>query len=188
MSDTTDAAPPAAPANESGPPAPATPAAPAPATDAAPTPATAETAPEVRDGNSAEDAAARIAELQRQLDEAAPILQAHKDAEDARKSELQRANERAAELEAERDRLRDEASRARVAEATGLTSAQVAFLRGSTEDELMKAAKAFASAAPSGLRTRSTPTVGNGASSAGSEPDKDTPAAMAEKIRAAMPY
>lgn len=185
-------APEAAPANEGGgPPAPATPDAPAPATDASPTPAEpAEKAPEVRADSKAEDAdkdsAARIAELQRRLDEAAPILQAHKDAEEARKSELQKATERAESLETELSKLRDEAARARVAEKTGLSSVQVALLKGATEAELLKAAEVFA--AKGSLRSKSTPTVGNGPSSGGSEPDTDTPAALADRIRKAMPY
>lgn len=130
----------------------------------------------------------RIAALQRQLDEAAPILQAHKDAEEARKTELQKATERAESLETELSKLRDEAARARVAEATGLTSEQVAHLKGGTEEELTAAATAFASGR-SGLSTRSRPVVGAGASKGGPEnADVTDPAALAAAIRKRMPY
>ena len=137
-----------------------------------------------------DDRDAQIAELRRQLDEAAPILQAHKDAEEAQKSEIQKANERADSLESELTKLRDEAARARVAEKTGLPSEIVGLLAGSSEEDLLQAAEKVASTrGDSGLKSRSKPLVGPGASKGGAEDaDATDPAALAAAIRKRMPY
>src|SRR5690606_4591775 len=141
-------------------------------------------APETADGRDA-----RIAELEKRLADAEPILKAHADAEEARKTELQKANERAAALERELSAAREAAARSKVAAETGLSADVVALLRGSTEEELMAAARKVADGRPSAnLRTRTRPTVGAGASQPGSEPSGESPEELAKRIRKAMPY
>lgn len=147
----------------------------APAADAAPDPRDAE-----------------IAELRRQLEAAAPILQAHKAAEDARKTDAERAADRIAELESALAAAQLESARARVAEATGLPLAVVARLAGSTEDEIRAAADEVAKLAAGSrpkLSARSRPVVGGEPGKASSS-DEDVvdPAKLAEAIRKRLPY
>lgn len=154
-----------------------------PAEDAK-TPETADSAPDPRD--------AEIAELRRQLEAAAPILQAYKDAEDAKKSDEQRAADRIAELEKALAAAQMESARARVAEATGLPLAVVSKLAGSTEEEIRAAAdevvKLIAGNRPK-LSTRSRPVVGGGPGKAGpSDEDAVDPVKLAEAIRKRLPY
>ncbi|MFJ6019786.1 hypothetical protein ACIQFP_10595 [Nocardiopsis alba] len=133
---------------------------------------------------------AEIAELKRQLEEAAPILRAHREAEEANKTELQKVQDRAAELERELTASREAAARANVAAKTGLSPDVVALLNGATEADLLAAAeKVKAAAAPSSpsLRRKPSPTVGEGGSSAGGESDVTDPAKLAEAIRKRMP-
>lgn len=145
---------------------------------------TADSAPDPRD--------AEIAELRRQLEAAAPILQAHKDAEDAKKSDAQRAADRIAELETALAAAQLDSARARVAEATGLPLAVVAKLAGSTEDEIRAAADEVAKLAAGSrpkLSTRSRPVVGGEPGKAGSsDEDAVDPVKLAEAIRKRLPY
>ncbi|MFK0290331.1 hypothetical protein ACIQU6_07590 [Streptomyces sp. NPDC090442] len=108
---------------------------------------------------------AEIAALRKQIEEAAPILQAHKDAEEARKSEAQKLTEALEAARAEAADARRVVMRAKVAEATGLPSDVVALLSGNSEEDLMGAAKAVAAISSprgSGLPKRPTPTVSTG--------------------------
>lgn len=134
---------------------------------------------------------AEIAELRRQLEAAKPILQAHKDAEEANKTELQKAQERAAQLESELTASREAAARATVAAKTGLAPEVVALLQGATEADLLAAAekvKAAVGPVPPSLRNKPAPRVGGPGSSSGGEGDASDPAKLAERIRAQMPY
>ena len=136
---------------------------------------------------SEDDKDAQIAELRKQLEDAQPILQAHAEAEEQNKTDLQKANERAEGLEAELTRLRDEAARARVAEKTGLSSDVVALLNGSTEEEILKAAEKVVKARPR-LHSRSEPVTGAGPSKGSPTENKPSPSKLADAIRKRMPY
>src|SRR5690606_9203244 len=137
-------------------------------------------APETADGRDA-----RIAELEKRLADAEPILKAHADAEEARKTERQKANERAAALERELSAAREAAARSKVAAETGLSADVVVLLRGSTEEELMAAARQVAyGRSPANLLTLTPPTVGTGSG----EPGGESPEELAKRIRKAMPY
>lgn len=146
-----------------------------------------EVTPESSESPSSVDKDAEIAELRRKLDEAAPIIQAHADAEEQNKSELQKSNERAESLEAELTKLRDEAARARVAERTGLPSDVVALLNGATEEQILKAAEKVARAKPQ-LHTRPSPAIGSGPSKGDEDTGPVDPRKLAEAIRKRMPY
>lgn len=141
-------------------------------------------------GGDARDA--EIAELRRQLAEVAPIVQAHREAEDANKSDLQRAQERAAQLEAELTAAREASARATVAARTGLPTDVVALLQGATEEDLMaaaekvKAAVAATGSAPRTLRGRPVPRVGGSGSTGGGDVDADSPEKLAAEIRKRM--
>ncbi|MEU7177034.1 MULTISPECIES: hypothetical protein [Streptomyces] len=116
------------------------------------------------------DATAELERLRVQLAEAAPIVQAHKDAEEARKTDEQKLRD---ELEAIQ-RERGEAQRGlllhEVAEETGLSADVIAIIQRAvtTKDELLSAASVIAEhtkrspAAPK----RPTPRVGGGVDAA----------------------
>ncbi|MGW3072730.1 hypothetical protein [Kitasatospora sp. NPDC001132] len=137
----------------------------------------------------ASEAAAKIAALEAKLAEAAPILQAHADAEAARKSAEEKLRE---ELEAAQ-RERDEAQRGlmlrEVAEETGLASNVVALLHGASKDELLAAAKTVADQAKArpGAPARPNPTVGGGTDAKSTDSDDIDPmklaAAIAKRVR-----
>lgn len=143
------------------------------------------------EGDQADKRDAEIAELKRQIEAAAPVLKAHADAEEASKSELQKAQDRAAQLESDLAASREAASRATVAAKTGLAPEIVALLNGADEASLLAAAEQIKSAAgpqPPNLRQKPAPKVGAAGSAASGEGDISDPAKLAAAIRAHMPY
>ncbi|WP_433224474.1 hypothetical protein [Microtetraspora malaysiensis] len=130
-----------------------------------------------------EDHAAVIADLRAKLAEVEPIVQAHKDAEDARKTVEEKLREDLAAAQRERDDAQRAVMLSEVAEETGLPVKVVKRLVGATKDELMAAAKEIAEV--SGKRgatsARPNPTVGGGTDST-SEPESLDPAKLAAAI------
>jgi hypothetical protein len=81
-------------------------------------------------------------ELERRLEELEPLAKKAKEIEDAQKTELQRANERLAELEAKASRAETEALRYRIATKHGLSDEDAEiFLTGSDEESIAKQAE-----------------------------------------------
>lgn len=153
------------------------------------TESSAEREPEGTGGREPDPRDAEIAELKRRLADAEPILKAHREAEDAKRSDLERATSRIAELEQENAKLHARLMRASVAEKTGLPLEVVAALAGETEAELLQAAELVAGARRANLAERPRPRVGAGASRSGAEPeDAADPATLAAAIRKRMPY
>lgn len=77
-----------------------------------------------------------IQSLRAREKELAPLAQKAKELEESQKSEQQKITERAEAAERERDALRLEALRLRIAADKGLSPKQAARLRGSTEEEM----------------------------------------------------
>lgn len=153
------------------------------------TESSAEREPEGTGGREPDPRDAEIAELKRRLADAEPILKAHREAEDAKQSDLERATSRITELEQENAELHARLMRASVAEKTGLPLEVVAALAGDTEEALLKAAELVAGARRGSLGERPRTRVGAGASRGGAEPeDAADPAKLAAEIRKQMPY
>ncbi|MER5886797.1 hypothetical protein ABT160_23485 [Streptomyces sp. NPDC001941] len=134
--------------------------------------------------------AAELAALRARLAEAAPILQAHKDAEEAQKTEAQRLREALEAAERERDEARRVVVRAEVAEETGLTGDVVALLHGATKDELLAAAKTVAEQSQKrggGLPSRPRANLKTGQEVAG-EPEVTDPLKLAAAIKRRLSY
>ncbi|MGY1436693.1 hypothetical protein [Streptomyces reniochalinae] len=132
-------------------------------------------------GGSGEDTAAELERLRAQLAEVAPIVQAHKDAEEARKTEEQKLREALESAERERDEASRVLMRREVADETGLSPAVVDLLTGATKDELLKAANEVVSHTKGRVGTRPAPKVGGGKDAVKTDDDID-PVALAKAI------
>jgi hypothetical protein len=136
------------------------------------------------------DATAEIERLKAQLAEVAPIVQAHKDAEEARKSAEEKLREELTAAQRERDEAQRGLLIREVAEETGLSSDVVAlFGSATTKAELLAAASKVAdqSKARKGTTARPNPIVGGGADAKSTESDEIDPvklaAAIAKRVR-----
>lgn len=104
-------------------------------------------------------------------------------AQDAAKSDLQKALDRATAAETERDTLRTTALRTEVGAAKGLTVEQAARLVGATREELEADADALLAAfKPTG--TPGTPPPGSRSTPPGRSTDTGKPLGAAEALRA----
>jgi hypothetical protein len=133
---------------------------------------------------------AELSRLRAQIEEFAPIVQAHKDAEEARKSEEQKLREALETAQREAAEARRVVVRAEVAEESGLSSDVVALLQGSSKDELLIAARKIAEQSAKrggGIPSRPKPNVGSG-TEAVDGPEVIDPAKLAAAIRKRLPY
>ncbi|MFE7315136.1 hypothetical protein ACFU7T_18955 [Streptomyces sp. NPDC057555] len=133
------------------------------------------------DAGSVDDTAAELERLRAQLAEVAPIVQAHQDAEEARKTDEQRLREALEAAERERDEAAQVLMRREVADETGLPPTVVDLLSGATKDELLAAAKEVAAHTKSRVGARPAPKVGGGKDAVKTEDDID-PVALARAI------
>lgn len=121
-----------------------------------------------QDAKAGKAAAAKLAEL-----------------EESQKSEQQKVMERLEAAERERDALRTESLRLRIAADKGLTPKQAARLRGSTEEELLADADELLTEFQPGPR-RPVGDVDQGAR--GSTPEPSDPKSLADAVQAARGY
>ncbi|MGV9263149.1 hypothetical protein ACWDRR_00630 [Kitasatospora sp. NPDC003701] len=160
--------------------------------ESAPTEETPEEAPgnPSREGLSNPDQlAAQVAELTARLAEAEPILKAHADAEEAAKTDLQRATDRADAAERKAAELARSALLRTLADETGLPVEAMTRIQGATEDEMRADATALAAllGARPKLKTRPAPVAGGG----GGVPDDGAsvdPRKLAAAIRRLRKY
>lgn len=150
---------------------------------------TAEGTPEGTQGTAAgtpdpAEAAAEIERLKAQLAEAAPILQAHKDAEEASKTAEEKLRDELAAAQRERDEAKRAVMLREVADETGLSADVVTLLQGATREELLAAAKKVAdgSKVRKGAPGRPNPTVGGGTDAKPTDDDEIDPAKLAAAI------
>jgi hypothetical protein len=129
------------------------------------------------------DTSAELERLRTQLAEVAPIVQAHKDAEEARKTEEQKLRDALEGAERERDEARRGLMLREVAEESGLASDVVALIQGATKDELLAAAQKIAEQSKGkGVGARPTPRVGGGVDAPPNDSDDIDPVKLARAI------
>lgn len=135
------------------------------------------------------EATTEIERLKAQLAEVAPIVQAHKDAEEARKTAEEKLRDELSAAQRERDEAMRGLMLREVAEETGLSSDVVSLIQGATKDELLAAASKIAdqTKARKGTPARPNPTVGGGADAKSTDSDEIDPvklaAAIAKRVR-----
>jgi hypothetical protein len=132
-------------------------------------------------GSGGDESTAELERLRAQLAEYAPIVQAHKDAEESRKSDEQKLREALEAAERQRDEAARVLMRREVADETGLSPAVVDLLNGATKDDLLKAANEVVSHTRGRVGSRPAPKVGGGKDAVKSEDDID-PVALAAAI------
>jgi hypothetical protein len=142
---------------------------------------TTDTAGETSAGSGGAESTAEVERLRAQLAEYAPIVQAHKDAEEARKTEEQKLRDALESAERERDEAARVLMRREVADETGLSAAVVDLLSGATKDELLKAANEVVAHTKGRVGSRPAPKVGGGKDAVKTEDDID-PVALARAI------
>ncbi|MFI6770707.1 hypothetical protein [Streptomyces sp. NPDC050355] len=113
---------------------------------------------------AAEDLSAEVEQLRAQLAEYVPIVQAHQEPEEARKTEEQHLREQVEAVQRELGEARRGLLLGEVADETGLSADVIALIQGSTKDELLSAASVIPERAKStsAAPKRPTPTVGGG--------------------------
>ncbi|MFK0294494.1 hypothetical protein ACIQU6_29055 [Streptomyces sp. NPDC090442] len=133
---------------------------------------------EAKDGN------AELERLRAQLAEYAPIVQAHQEAEEARKTGEQKLRDALETTQRERDEARRGLLLREIAEETGLPADVVALIQGATRDELLSAASVIAERTNSTpvAPKRPTPTVGAGTDAPPTESDDIDPVKLARAI------
>ncbi|MFE1777241.1 hypothetical protein [Streptomyces sp. NPDC059008] len=129
---------------------------------------------------AAEDLSAELEQLRAQLAEYVPIVQAHQEAEEARKTEEQHLREQVEAVQSELGEARRLLLR-EVADETGLSADVIALIQGSTKDELLSAASVIAERAKStsAAPKRPTPTVDGGTDAPSTDSDDIGPIKIA---------
>ncbi|MFG2183080.1 hypothetical protein ACGFLS_30775 [Streptomyces abikoensis] len=151
-----------------------------------------ETTPEAQEVTASRDAVTQgadgaDAELERlrvQLAEYAPIVQAHQEAEEVRKTDERKLRDELELIQRERDEARRGLLLREVADETGLPADVVALIQGSTRDELLSAASVIAERAKPAFAApkRPSPTVGAGTDAPPNDSDDIDPIKLARAI------
>ncbi|UJB43598.1 hypothetical protein [Streptomyces sp. A1-5] len=131
-----------------------------------------------------ENTNAELERLRAQLAEYTPIVQAHQEAEEARKTDEQKLRDELETTQRERDEARRGLLLREVAEETGLPADVVALIQGATRDELRSAASVIAERTKSTPTApkRPTPTVGAGTDAPPTDSDDIDPVKLARAI------